>query len=371
MAVTRAMYQSKYINQAIINWRGTQEGLANDLTMAEARVEYKNYLAVNGLVDTTPVNDVIGWIMGRLVSDHTQDAIVMVYGDRGVGKSYVCGYLGEQIDKRFQYYDGSKPGDHFTINNVRSVDPEGTLELLSPEQLNAKERQVFIIDDASVTTNARSFQTQQNQYINHILTTARIYRHCIIINTVASNLIDSVVRGYADMGILVGGVIPGTTLNAVKVYRMSHGNHMGFGKGKRDQFGKYFRLNIANERVRMTRWFTNKPSDEWCNAYDKVRKSHTDNLGEVFSAKFKSMAQSGPRNKDMIKEGTTIPKKYSDKYNDVVALYVGEKRSVRSIAKEVGGITEYGVNQCISEYNKKQKLLKLMEKEAANGKPSA
>lgn len=313
-----------------------------DVPIEQIRAEYKEKMRDIGLIDTTPVNDVVGWIAGRITHRHTLDAIVIVYGDRGVGKSYACGYFGEKIDERLCLLDGTPPKTHFSIDNVRSVDPQGTLELLTPEQLKTRNNQVFIIDDASITANARSFQTQQNKYLTYVLTTARIYRHCIILNTISPNLLDAAIRSFADIAILVNGVIPGTSINEIKVYRTTHGNPLGFGKSKREQYGKYFQLNIAGERTRMTRWFIGKPSEEWCKAYDVLRKKHTDALGSVMEQSMKNLDLGGgtvDNNKQFGKGGIrdrTFQKRMDEHYNTVISLYTEKKYSIRAIKRETG-----------------------------------
>lgn len=273
-----------------------------DKSKQELRKLYHDYLKRLSVIDNTTQTDFVGWVVNRILGKQTLDAIIIVYGDRGVGKSYVCGYLGERIDKRLCHFLHEPEGTYFNINNVRSVDPKGTLQLLSPEQLKQKPHQVFVIDDASITSNARSFQSPQNQYINYVLTTARIYRHCIIINTIASNLLDSVVRSFADIGIKVDGVIPDTTVNRCKIYRMSHNNHMGFHNTKREGTGKFYQYVYNGERTRITTWYANKPSDAWIRDYDILRKQNTDRLGDVMAEKFDVISLDAETAKEKKKE---------------------------------------------------------------------
>jgi hypothetical protein len=350
-----------------------------DKTQQEIRADYRAYLKSLSLIDTTTENDIAGWIIRRMTGKQTLDAIIIVYGDRGVGKSYVCGAIGESVDKRLCSIRKEPIGSYFSVNNVRSVDPQGTLQLLSPEQLKQKPNQVFVIDDASITSNARSFQSQQNQYINYVLTTARIYRHCIIINTIASNLIDSVVRSFADIGIMVMGVMPYTTLNRCKIYRMSHSNHMGFKGGKREGVGKFFQLTVSGERTRLTTWYVNKPSDAWIRDYDILRKENTDRLGDVMLERFKSVSLDGKSKKEerekkrkedeekreqkRLEEKLKPPeptraeinkaRKIEENYQKVVDFYTGvttgKKESIRATSRGTQ-LPVYRVEQIIGEY---------------------
>jgi len=314
------------------------------------RQRYREYLASLGVLDVTPISDVIGWIARRMTAEHTLDAIIVVYGDRGVGKSMVCGYLGERLDMRLCKIDGKPLKSHFSIDNVRSVDKSGTLAMLNPHKLKESPNQVFVLDDASIAANARKFQTPENQYLNYILTTARIYRHCIIINTIASNLIDSVARSFADVGILVDGVIPGTTINRCRVYRMSQSNHMGFGTRKRESGGKYFQLKLEGRRNRMRTWYTTLPSKEWVAAYNVLRKENTDNIGNIME----EWADSENLPKTVTGK---IDTEFTRDYSAVIDLYTskdgrGKSPTILGISRKTG-LTRERVNKMIGEYNKR------------------
>ena len=320
------------------------------LSSTETVKIYKEYLRSLGLVDPTPVNDIVGWIARRITGQHKLDCIVVVYGDRGVGKSLVCGYLGERLDKRLCMIDGLPPKSHFSIDNVRSVDKSGTLAMLSPDRLKERENQVFVLDDASIATNARSFQSPENQYLNFVLTTARIYRHCIIINTIAADLIDSVARSFADVGILVEGIIPGTTINQCRIYHMGRSNHMGFGRKAKESIGKFHLVTIAKEPTRMTRWYTNKPTDEFTTSYDILRKVNTDNLGGDLKDWMDSDGGSIARG------GTSKEKRHHEilqQYDAVMGMMKktdakGKPLSTRAICRETG-LTSHGFDVIMAE----------------------
>lgn len=309
--------------------------------------KYREYLKSLSLVDPTPINDVVGWVVRRMTGTSTQDAIIVAYGDRGSGKSLGCGYIGERIDKRLAAYLEKPEGTFFNVNNVRSVDKYGSLEMLTPKNMRERQNQVYILDDASIATNARSFQSQHNKNLNDILTTARIYRHCIILNTVASNLIDSVARSFADIGILFRGVIPGTTINECRVFRMSQSNHMGFGKGAKESIGKYFQLTINKDQHRMRTWYTNIPSEAFVTAYNSLRKENTDKLGE---------GEDG-------EEDTEIPTRTSNRrkaifeeyYEPVITKYksFSGKPNIMEISRTTG-ISREWVNKIIAEHNRRQ-----------------
>ncbi len=323
-------------------------------TTKEVIAAYTRYLNSISMIDPTPINDVVGWLTRRMTNKIVLDAIIAIYGDRGKGKSYASLYLAERLDMRLARVFGTEPGTYFTVDNLRSVDKSGTLKMLTPKVMKEKPfYQIYILDDASISSNARNFQSQYNKNLNDIMTTSRIYRSCIIMNTVHAGLIDSVPRSYADIGILVDGLIPGTDINQCRVFRMTHSNHMGFGKGTKEAIGKLFRLTFNGEVHRMKTWYTGKPSDELCAAYDIIRKENTDKLGDededevVLSSSRKRKVSRKAERKQMI----------DTYYADVIKLYQGApngKPNISSIGREVG-ITREWVNAMLAEQKRRER----------------
>lgn len=315
-----------------------------DLSDDDAKIQYEQWLNSIGLLNVTPYTDMVGWICNRMVGHTTQDCIIVVYGRRGSGKSFLCGYLGERIDKRLSFMLKTKPGTHFSIDNVRSVDKSGTLEMMDTKTLREREQRVFVLDDASITVNARNFQSPENKYINDILTTARIYRHCMIINTISSNQIDSVARSFADIGILTKGVIRGTNINRCYLYHMDRSNPLGLGRKPGENIGKHHQITIDNEQFRIIPWYAYKPSDAFIEAYNIIRKENTDKLGQETDS---WVAKVG---------GNRVDSRHvhiMEKYNDVVALAKkkndkGKGMSIRAMARETG-LSSSGVDYIIGK----------------------
>jgi hypothetical protein len=210
------------------------------------------------------------------------DALLAVYGDKGNGKSEACMYLAERLDMKLCKTYDKPPGTFFNIENVRSVDPEGTLKMFTAEQFKKKKHQVFVVDDASIAANARKFLTENNQRLNAIMTVARIYRHCVILNTVAPELIDTVLRSFANITCTVLGpdMNPKSStyeVNRLKVYAMSRGGAPA-DKTKR-MYNKYFQFKGKDGRMnRITIVRTRRPSPVLLGQYEALRKEKTDAL---------------------------------------------------------------------------------------------
>jgi len=302
------------------------------------------------LVETGKIDDLVGWLAYRMTKRSVQDAIVSTYGDRGSGKSYANGYLAERLAKRLYSITGRPEEEFFTVDNVRSVDPKGTMEMFSSEQLTERKNKVFIVDDIGITANARSWNSPTNKRLNAILTIARIYRHCIIMNTVSAEHLDVVARGYADIGLHVLGVIPGTTINKIKVYKTGHTSPMGFGKNMRKtSHGKFFQLTYNDETYRMLSWYTNKPSEKFCEAYDKLRKENSDALiKDVMNDKqdSESVIEKKQEKKEN-KRAEKIQQLYNEYYDDVLAMYL-DGDPMAKIARELG-ITKDNVSRIVGK----------------------
>ncbi len=92
----------------------------------------------------------LSYIIARRICDKTRtaSALVFVQGGMGVGKSTFSLSLGEEIAKwvsKFQQNDN--PEQYFNIDNVRTVEREGGLDILTSDAL-LREHSILLIDDA-------------------------------------------------------------------------------------------------------------------------------------------------------------------------------------------------------------------------------
>ena len=223
-----------------------------------------------------------------MTGEQELDALLAVYGEKGTGKSEGCMYVAERLDAKFARKFKHPVGTHFTIDNVRSVDKEGTLEMFTSDQLTKKTNQIFVIDDASIASNARDFHSEENKRLNAIMTVARIYRHCVILNTIEPEFIDKVLRGFANITCVTMGpdMNPHSPLyhtNKLKVYMMS--KNTAPAKKNRQTYNKYFEFSDRKKRpCRVMFMRTRRPSPDLLKAYGDLRKRKTDKLiSEMFA----------------------------------------------------------------------------------------
>jgi hypothetical protein len=226
--------------------------------------------------------DLVSLVTDRLVSEQELDACIALYGGKGVGKSTACLYLAWRIAVRLGKIHNKPWTDFFSIDNVKSVDPSGTMEMFSSDVFTKSSNQVFIIDDIGVTANSRNFATAINKQLNTIFTIARIYRHCIIVNTVWPELVDNVIRSFANYtGVVIGPDMDPESIyyhmNRIKVYEMSKVETPALSGKTRKAYNKFFRFRDKKDKklYRVVAMRTRKPPQDLQDAYNKIRREMT------------------------------------------------------------------------------------------------
>ena len=186
------------------------------------------------------------YIIARRVCDNMRDAsaIIFVQGPMGVGKSTFSLSLAEEIAKQIAWltHKGTTE-DYFSIENLRTVDRDGGLDILTSESL-MKTHSVLIIDDARISASATSFQTKSNSVIRDICTIMRPFRGVLIINSVSFRHIDKGLRELANYVITVVGSNVTTKQSFAKIYKFESGEYHDIKKFLTwtDKSGKKHRL---------------------------------------------------------------------------------------------------------------------------------
>jgi hypothetical protein len=287
--------------------------------------------------------DLVSTLHDRMTGEQELDALLTVYGEKGSGKSEACMYIAERLDKRLCQSFNKPPGTFFTVDNVRSVDPEGTLKMFTAKQFKTKNHQVFVVDDASIAANARKFLTENNQRLNGIMTVARIYRHCVILNTVAPELIDTVLRGFANISSTVLGPdmnpkSPYYHINRLRIYAMSRGGSPA--DKNKHIYNKYFQFSSDDGRInRITIMRTRRPSEELLNQYRALRKEKTD----AFIDKVFEVPENG--DKKHVKRANAWQEKVT-KHLDKVVTMNKEGSSISKIMRATG-LSSYAIYKMI------------------------
>ena len=308
--------------------------------------------------------DLISTLGTRMTGKIIRDAVVSGYGPKGSGKSEGELYLAERLGAWLGRYWKKDPSYYFTIDNVRSVDPEGTLKMFTSKQLIERPNQVLIIDDASISSNARDFWKEGNKRLNAIITVARIYRHCILLNTIASNLIDAVLSQFSDFVLEFPqeGADEITETNEIKFFVVEQ--KPGRNRKNRDPYHKFMQYYDEEGRLcQITRMLLGRPTPALRSLYGDIRQEKTDALVmEIFDEKSmakeeqKQISKQEKRKQALIDEFGPVIEKAQKEFEAK-----GEKVSIKELTRRTG-LTEFRINQIIAS-NTLKKAMKIIDGE--------
>lgn len=315
-----------------------QYSLANNFpaTIPEERYKRMTY----GL-SSAPF-DLVSTLGRRMTGKIVLDAVVSGFGPKGTGKSEGELYIAEWLGKWLSLHHGLPASYFFTIDNVRSVDPDGTLKMFTSKQLIERPNQVLIIDDASISSNSRDFYKEGNKRLNAIITVARIYRHCVLLNTVSSNLIDAVLNQFSDYVLEFQGADEITETNEVKFFVVEQ--KPGRIRKNRDPYHKFLQYYDRKGRLcQITRMLLGRPSLKIREEYAAIRKENTDALVmNLFDDNKIEREEQQKLTKAQKKKNEAI-----EKFKPVIRKGQEEGKSIKAMMRETG-LTEYRINQIIA-----------------------
>jgi hypothetical protein len=213
----------------------------------------------------------LDWFIARRVTNPyaDEDCLINISGRRGSGKSTASLSLAEGIAECIAYLrDKNEPPEKFfNINNVRSVSPDGCIDLFSGDNFGIQENSVYLIDDTGTQYGSRRFYTDKNIKIGEILQVCRIYRCVVIFNFISEKMIDLQGRLMQDVRVQM---LYKNTKTQQAVFKAMY--NMGIGKKGNEPYAQYFRWNGK----RITRFIIERPSPELEKAYKDLRRGETD-----------------------------------------------------------------------------------------------
>lgn len=292
--------------------------------------------------------DLVSTIGNRMTGKIILDSVVAGFGPKGTGKSEGDLYIAERLAIWLGRHWKKPPEYFFTIDNVRSVDPEGTLKMFTSKQLIERPNQVLLIDDASISSNARDFYKEGNKRLNAIITVARIYRHCVLINTISSNLIDAVLNQFSDFVIEFQGPDPVTETNEIKFFVVEQ--KPGRVRKNREPYHKYMQYRDDEDRLcQITSMLIGRPSPGIREAYGEIRKEKTDALVmELFDDKKierdeqTRITKSDKKKQEIIGKYKTMVKEAQDEF-----AAKGERVTLVELRRRTG-LTPHRLDQVIA-----------------------
>jgi hypothetical protein len=280
------------------------------------------------------------WIIASRVCDtaRSSDAIIFITGKRGSGKSILTLGLAEEISKHIVTIRGGKPEDYFTIDNLKTVDKEGGLSIMSSDAL-LRQNNILILDDAQISLSSRRSSTRENNAVNDLVCICRPFNSVILINSVYHRNIDRGSRSLADYIISVQYSNPYTQQTVSKAYVYSENS-------KGDEIKKFLTWTDSEGHKKRLKFFVSTlPSKHLLDAYNIKRRENSVKLVQQCRDDYLSGDNNGQvgtsRRKNRVEE---IVQANRDK-----ALQLqSQGKSMRAIARELG-LTDYQMGRCLAK----------------------
>ena len=199
----------------------------------------------------------------RLTGKFNKDLKLILVGTQGSGKSRTSIYIAIRVAQEIAKILGGTQEDYFPsdMSHVYIGDPETHADALR----HIKKHNIYILDDAGVSLNARNFMTAYNKSLNDIFQTVRTDNALIIINAPDTFLVDNVPRNLFSMYGEISESQHSIGLNFVKIMQMERKFREGATHYHHYQFG-------GNQVVR---WKAKDIPQEMAVTYEKRRDEAT------------------------------------------------------------------------------------------------
>jgi hypothetical protein len=218
-------------------------------------------------------------IAERVCGEDVQDALIILSGKRGSGKSISALTLGEGISKeisRLKYGNLSHAEEIFNISHVSSIDPSSLLNIISTVNI---QNSVIILDDGSLALNSRNSMTNINKMVVNLITVSRHKGNVVIITTPSRGQIDVQIRNMCSHWAEITDSHHEEGYNAMSFRRVFFNQNNG----------KTFTANLTAQdlgyegahanKLKFTRWIVPKPDDKkLIREYEKMRSTQGDAL---------------------------------------------------------------------------------------------
>ena len=199
------------------------------------------------------------YVATRITGVDKQDAVCMVTGRRGSGKSYSCLYLGWRIAQEIALKLGGKWEDYFNSKNVVALEDSARIS----ELLNSSDKyQIILIDDASVAVGNRGWASIENRNFLALLTTCRIRRWCLLINAPTRRSIDTQIKDMVDFSFYVIASFHSGGFNILKASREEISPYSG----------KNYTHKLSYDGTKFDYWVALTPPKDLIEDYDVVRE---------------------------------------------------------------------------------------------------
>src|SRR3990172_4683371 len=196
----------------------------------------------------------------------------MCVGSMGSGKSYTMVELARLISIYIAERLGDKPEDHFTIEDHVGIMVMDEIAAVY-EHMDSHHHQIYIIDDAGATFNARRFSSDNNIAQNDRIQVMRPHSNCVIFTTPQKSLLDKVVRNLVSYMVFMKEPLFEIGMTTCDIRKIE----VDLVSSKETVYRKYLQ-NYRGDKFKLHMF--KKPPQEWCDQYDARRAIAEKKLAE-------------------------------------------------------------------------------------------
>ena len=260
----------------------------------------------------------------RICGRYNKDVKLFIVGPQGAGKSRSSIKLAIRISEEIAKIIGGKPEDYFPLDlsNVFIGDPEAHADALK----NIKKHNIYILDDAGVSINARNFMTSYNKSLNDIFQTVRTDNAVIIINAPDSFLIDNVPRTLVSHYAEISESQHTLGFNLLKIFKLE--------RKFRESKTHYHHYQYGN--VQVVRWKVGNIPDEVAALYEVRRDAATQLI--------KSHAGQGKQERDA-KKRELVSQKRDAAFERAYELFAQTGSKSKSVSQTNKEMPEVKINR--------------------------
>jgi hypothetical protein len=256
------------------------------------------------------------WIARRITNPYKpEDATICVQGPKGSGKSWWSLEFLYELSRELAKITGHPPEHFFNINHIRSIDPEGIVELMTSPIMRRK-NSCIMLDDTGVMWNNRRAMSRVNTQLNDIIEISRVFQNCIVLNTINAKLmLDLLPRSIADFYVDVVMSNEYTRQTIVKIFKYNTNLWTG----------NPYRSNLQYHGMKIKGWVSPAPPEALAAQYGELRWVKTNQrLDNIYKAHIEDKEKK-------VREGKPV-----DNLTPVIQKMSIEGMSIRKIAAQIG-----------------------------------
>ena len=214
-----------------------------------------------------PSNPFVIWVKGRIKKN--RNAIILVNGSTGSGKSYASISLAQEIAKEL--------GTSFNVNDNLSFKFTDLLQKMNLEQ-NQGAGVCFVFEEVgSIGSGAasRQWQSKTNLFFNSFVQTSRHRNQILIMNCPSYSALEKSVRALIHTQLETLYINPKEKVCYLKPYICQTNSRTG------KTYFKYLRVKYDGKQFKFNKLGLKHPGDKAVDEYEKMKMTFTTELNQM------------------------------------------------------------------------------------------